>query len=198
MTAAASVLQLKFPTPTARALAPAPKWELSELTGRMTEISHGGLSVACWLLLDAQKNGEPCAWVTAVESTFFPPDLAKAGADLDALPVIAVKSAAEGARAASRLLRSGAFGLVVLDLGPCPGLVAALQGRLAALALKHDAALVLLTEKTPDAPSVGSMVSLRMQVKRQGFNVRLQALKDKRRGPGWALEEVVSGPAGLR
>lgn len=155
------------------------------------------------MVLDAQVAGEPCAWVTRSESTFFPPDLARVGVDLDTLAVVFVSSAAQAARATARLVRSGAFGVVVMDLGPSADIPIPLQGHLAGLAIKHDAAIVLITEKTASAPSVGSMVSLRIEAQRERldearFSIRFAILKDKRRGPGWTHEEVARGPAGLR
>jgi recombination protein RecA len=170
------------------------------------EISGRGcvspLSAAAGLILEAQAGVEPCAWVTLPGSTFFPPDLQRFGVDLDALPVVFVPTAQGAARAAARLLRSGGFGLLVLDLGENADVSIALQGRLTGLALKHDAAVVLLTQKTPSAPSVGSMVSLRAEPRRrseqgEGYRVTLAVLKDKRHGPGWIHEEVMHGPDGL-
>src|SRR5476651_929143 len=94
-------------------IAPAGSWCRSELSGRLTEISGRGcvspLSAAAALLLEAQAGGEPCAWLSRDESNFFPPDLARFGIDLDALPVVFVPSPQKAARAAARLLRSGAF-----------------------------------------------------------------------------------------
>lgn len=182
-----------------------PGWEREQLSGRLTELSgSSALTAAAGLVLEAQVGAEPCAWVTRKESTFFPPDLARSGIDLDALAVVFVSSASEAARSASRLVRSGAFGLVVLDLGRSPPVATPLEGRLAMLAREHDAAVVVLTEKAASEPSFGSMVSLRMEARRirkEGgarFRMRLTALKDKRRGPGWTHDEVVHGPAGLR
>jgi recombination protein RecA len=182
-------------------------WCRPELSGRLTEISGRGsvspLSAAAALLLEAQAGGEPCAWLTLRDGFFFPPDLFRFGIDLGALPVVFVPSAQAAARAAARLVRSGAFGLLILDLGPEPGISIALQGRLTGLALKHDAAVVLLTQKCTSAPSVGSMVSLRAEPRRSRvdeavYRVSLTVLKDKRRGPGWLHEEVMLGPDGLR
>jgi recombination protein RecA len=167
-------------------------------------MSGGALTAATTLVLEAQVAAEPCAWVSRPESTFFPPDLERSGVDLDALVVVFVSSAGEAARSASRLVRSGAFGLVVLDLGASSEIAMPLESRLAGLAREHDAAIVMLTEKDASAPSVGSMISLRMEAQRiraegeGSFRLRLTALKDKRRGPGWTHDEVVHGPAGLR
>src|SRR4051812_42144282 len=134
-------------------------WNRSELSGRLVEISGRGcvspLSAAVALVLGAQAGGGPCAWLTLPDSTLFPPDLQRFGVDLDALPVVFADKPQALAKAAARLLRSGAFGLLVLDLGKDPDLSIALQGRLTGLAIKHDAAVVLLTEKSASAPSVG-------------------------------------------
>jgi recombination protein RecA len=123
--------------------------------------------------------------------------------DLDALVVVRVPGAQEAARAAEGLVRSGAFGLLVLDLGQAARLPTPMQGRLVSLAKRHDAAIVCLTAKSREAASLGSMVSLRAEALRDGdagagFRCELRVLKDKCRGPGWSHREVVRGPAGLR
>lgn len=184
---------------------PAP-WSLPEIAGRLVEISGqeatAALTLAFGLVLEAQRQGEPVAWVTPRENSFYPPDAAEGGVDLDALVVVRVPDARVVARAAERLVRSGAFGLIVLDVGaakiPTP-----LQARLAGLAQKHHTALVCLTEKERKTPSLGSLVSLRVQAQRtrtpEGqFTCTLTVLKDKRRGPTWTHTEVCRGPAGLR
>jgi len=76
------------------------------------------------------------------------------------------------------------------------------QGRLVTLAQSHDAAVVCITEKSNDAGSLGSLVSLRVEAlrtrgkDRDGFDVTIRALKDKRRGPGWTRAIKRRGPAG--
>jgi recombination protein RecA len=155
-------------------------------------------------VLTAQVRGEPAAWV-AVRShgLFYPPDAAEAGVDLAALAVVLVPDAAAAGRAADRLVRSGAFGLVVLDLGPEAELPMPLMARLVRLAAAHATAVLCLTVKPPGRPSLGSLVSLRAQARHQRleggrFACTLEVLKDKRRGPGRCWEEVRRGPAGLR
>ena len=102
-----------------------PRWCHSELVGRLVELSGQGatatLTLAFGLLLDAQRLGETAAWVAAGPRLFYPPDVAEGGVDLAALAVIRTHGAAAAARAADRLLRSGAFGLLVLDLGRAAG-----------------------------------------------------------------------------
>src|SRR5262249_9390415 len=99
-------------------------------------------------------------------------------------------------RSAERLLRSGAFGLVILDLGTAE-LAMPVQGRLVTLAQTHDAAVVCLTEKSADAASLGSLISLRAEATRLRDEITLRVIKDKRRGPGALRKAPVRGPDGL-
>lgn len=185
---------------------PAPRWQLDDLTGRLVELSGVGavasLTAVTALVLEAQGRGEPCAWIVQPGSSFFPPDLADSGVDLDALVVVRVRDAITLARAADTLLRSGSFGLVVLELGPDGELATATQGRLLGLAQHHDAALIAITARSRNAASLGSIVSLRAEAVRErvrgGFQVTVRALKDKRRGPGWNQPIAVMAPAGLK
>lgn len=186
-------------------VAPRSPWNLSEVAGRFVEISaskaSAALSIAFPLVRQAQARGEPVGWVTLAESFFYPPDAAQSGADLSALVVVRLVRAEDIARAGEKLLRSGAFGLVVLDLGqadiPMP-----LQTRLAGLARRHHTALICLTEKDRAAFSLGSLVSLRVHAEKKRaegrrFVCTLRVLKDKRRGPTWNDEDFYTGPAGL-
>jgi len=204
---------------------PEPAWSRAGLSGRLCELSAAPnaasavLTAACDLILDTQHAGEPVAWITTTThiffppdlaasgvdlAAFFPPDLAASGVDLAALILVRVRTAADAARAADRLLRSGAFGLVVLDLsGGAAEVPIPLQGRLVQLALAHDTAVLCLTEKEHDAPSLGSLVSLHGRARRRRlgpdrFAGELEFLKDKRHGPGWTHRAVYRGPDGLR
>lgn len=181
-------------------------WTLTEINGRLLEISGSrvtaSLTLAFGLVLEAQQQGELVGWSTPSENSFYPPDAAERGVDLDSLVVVRVPDLYAVPRAGEKLLRSGAFGLVVLDIGtvriPMP-----LQARLAGLAHRYHAALVCLTEKESREPSLGSLISLRVQAQRkrvseEQFACELQVLKDKRRGPTWSEKEIYYGPAGLR
>ncbi len=183
-----------------------PRWDLQEIAGRLTELSGLGgsacLTLATSMVLDAQRQAETVAWITSSNSSFFPLDVAAAGVDLEALAVVRVPDAPSVARAADRLARSGAFGLLVLDLGANPRVPAALQARLRSLARKHDTAILCLTEKRASASSLGSLVSLRgeARIRRVGddrFACELRILKDKHRGPGWMHTEICRGPEGM-
>lgn len=183
-----------------------PTWNLSTLAGRLVEVSGdpagAPLTLVFRLVLGAQRQGEPVVWVGRRQSSFFPPDVAEAGVDLEAFAVVWAPGALAAARAADLLLRSGGFGLVVVDLGAGARLPVAAQTRLAGLAKQHRAALVAITEKDGDRPSLGSLVSLRAHAVRTGkerecFRCEARALKDKRRGPGWRHVELCRGPDGL-
>ncbi len=183
------------------------EWGLSTFAGRFVEVSAdqagAALTLAFRLVLEAQKEGEPVAWITGRVSTFFPPDAADTGVDLSALAVIWAPEVIAAARAAEHLLRSGSFGLVVLDLGAKAHLPLHAQSRLAGQARQHAAILLCLTEKERNRPSLGSLVSVRVHAARRAragdrFRCETEILKDKRRGPGWDQMEVCRGPDGLR
>jgi recombination protein RecA len=183
------------------------RWRLTRLAGRLVEISGTGnaasLTVACGLVLEAQQRAEPVAWVTLAHSTFFPPDAAEGGVDLDSLIVVRVPNAQAAGRAADRLLRSDGFGLVILDLGADAGIPAPLLSRISGLVTRHRSAVVIVTEKPETVPSLSSLVSVRVeahrkQIERDRFRCRLVVLKDKHAGPAWSYVEDCRGPAGLR
>jgi recombination protein RecA len=187
---------------------PLARWGLESLAGRLSELSGIGatarLSLAVGLVCEAQHTGEVAVWVTNRRNTFFPPDATQSGADLNRLPVVFTPDAPAAARAAWRLVQSGGFGLVVLDLvGTVAEVPIPLQSRLTSAAQAHGAAVVFVTEKPADRPSLGSLVSLRCEARRETvgagrFLCIARALKDKRRGPGWTYTEARHGPAGLR
>ena len=62
-------------------------WCLATFAGRFTEISGAStgasLTLVARLLLETQKQGEPVAWITTRESTFYPPDAADASGRRD-------------------------------------------------------------------------------------------------------------------
>lgn len=184
------------------------------MRGRLVEIfgasSSAALTSTLGIVRDAQQEGETAVWITPPESCFFPPDAAEAGVDLFALTVVRVP-AKSFARAADKLVRSGAFGLVVLDLEQATKadlcrsalLGDAALSRLLGLAQKHDVAVIFLTRQGPAASHLGSLVSLRGEARRvrlrtDQYEVEVRVVKDKRRAPGWRHAEPCRGPAGLR
>lgn len=187
------------------------RWGLEALAGRMVELSSdgatgAGLTVCAGLIAEAHAAGEQAAWVWTGGGVFFAPDVAASGVDLDALVVVRVPEARAGGRAADKLLRSGGFGVVVLDLGDgvaaSRALTPALLARLQALAERHRATLICLTDKKEEAPSLGAAVSLRASSRRRregaDWVVEVVAHKDRRGGPGWKQREVCHGTPGLR
>jgi recombination protein RecA len=191
------------------ALLPAatPAWGIQVLAGRLVELcgwrSSAVLTSAFGLVLEAQRCGEPVAWIAPRHDCFYPPDAAANGVDLAALVVVRPPDAAQVPRAADHLARSGAFGLLVLDLGTEPRIPVPVLARLLGLAQKHAVAIVCLSEKPPAAASLGSLVSLRADVERirrapGTFACTLRVTKDKRRAPGWEHAELCLGPTGFR
>ena len=181
-------------------------WCLDTLAGRFVEVSGSAataaLTATATLILQAQRRGEPVAWIAGRRSIFFPPDFAASGIDLDALPVVHVTDARQASRVADALLRSGGFAIVVLDLGCGTDFSIAVQTRLAGLAKKHHTALLCITRKSERAVPLGSLVSIRGEIERKRanfdrFSFKLRVVKDKRRGPGWSHVEVCRGPDGL-
>jgi len=94
-----------------------PLWQLSDLAGRLVELSGqqaaARLTAAFGLVLEAQICGDRAAWVTCGQGTFFPPDVAAGGVDVESLPVVRIDHTRAAGRAAEHLVRSGGFGLVV-------------------------------------------------------------------------------------
>lgn len=204
------------------------------------------LAVAC--VRQAQAQGEPVAWIQRAGGSLFPPDFADSGIDLDALLIVHVglttgngtrpgrptgKSVAappirgvaslhpqdhDMAKAAELLLRSGGFGLLVIDLTAVPaadanadcapsqaksnGLELAVQSRLLGLAREHRCQVLLLSERGSRGGSLGPLISLciepkRTRVGRGEFAIAPHARKDK---SGLLCELAVEarrGPWGL-
>lgn len=148
----------------------APLWQLFQ-PGQLVELSGrapGKLSAVVQLIVHAQAEHEPVAWVALRDGAcFYPPDFRRAGVDLAALSVVRLgeDAGAHGlVRAAEVLLRSGAFGLVVIDLlHGVPRGELSWQARLSGLLRRHAARAVVLTESTAKEASLGPLVSLRVE-----------------------------------
>jgi recombination protein RecA len=177
----------------------------------LVELSGGPgsarLTLAASLVRRAQLEGETVAWIQSPAAPGpFLPDLIAAGIDPDALPFVRLPAGAERQapfRVAEMLVRSGAFGLVVLDARNGPARIpSAVQGRLHAAAREHRSRVVLLTEKSAGTESAGSLVGIRVEprrirVGRGTFVIETHVLKNK---PGIAMEDAVEhrrGPWGL-
>lgn len=183
-----------------------PRLDHRTLAGRLTELSGVGASAALTLAFtvvrEIQQRGEPVAWIMSGESLFYPPDVSDSGVDCEALVVVCVPDTVSIACAAEILARSGAFGLVVLDLGGQAQIPTSLQARLLHAAQRHDMVMLCLTDTHQHLPSLGSLVSLRLEARRQPladgqYRCECVAHKDKRYGPGWCHGAAYAPPLGL-
>lgn len=198
-----------------RLLPDLPGWRVVDLAGRLVELSGlrstAHLTAAFGLVLDAQLCGDRAAWITSEQSAFFPPDVDAGGVDLESLPVVRVPNVRTAGRAVEHLVRSGGFGLVVVDLSGEPlyeghalheaSLPVPLLTRLLGLARTHHVAVLILTRKSADAASLNSLIALRAEaqwVACEGtYEVHVRVLKDKRHAPGWDHRERCRGSVGM-
>lgn len=65
---------------------------------------------------DSVPNPALIAWIATTRSLFFPPDAVESGIALDRLVLLRLETSGAQIRAATRVVHSGAFGLVVVDL----------------------------------------------------------------------------------
>lgn len=184
------------------------RWQGEALAGRIIELSGstGRTSTAVSMLLAAQRAGEAVVWIEPTDGSLYPPDLAAAGVDLDALVIVRVptKEGPEGlCRVAEWLVRSGGFGLLVMDLmGRAPAAQSPWQTRLSGLLRRHDAQLCVLSDSEAAAPSLGTMVALRLEPQRQrdedgSFLLSHHVLKNKLGVAHGPAPERRRAPAGL-
>ena len=132
--------------------------------GELVGVSRSAqVTTALALLWSAQREGDPVAWVRSTPDGFFAPDAQALGLDLGALTVVRAPDSAQAARAAGLLLRSGALGALVLDLGEPSAVSAGAWARLRAWAERHEAALVVLT---PPGARLDALVSWRANTAR--------------------------------
>lgn len=170
----------------------------SRIAGQIVELSEdraqGALSGLAELILQAQSEGYQVAWIECGKTIFFPPDVAARGIDIEALTVVWAPDAQGALKACDTLLRSGAFSLVVVDglSQACDDAVLARLGR-----LLEQQAVVFLTRKKPEAPTLGTQVSLRVAVVPGPTGIRFMVLKDKRAAFRPVQEIMFHGPAGL-
>jgi recombination protein RecA len=143
---------------------------------RIVELAGGPrasrTTLAASLVVEAQMLNEPVAWIERRAGDLFPPDLAACGVDLSALIVVRVADdERSGPRAAELLLRSGAFGLVVIDYAhaatPRARATEAWLGRIAALARLHESRVLVLAAPPVTAPALGTLVSVRIETVRE-------------------------------
>ncbi len=163
--------------------------------GELSQTGYGGtLTLTAGLIAKTQARGEQTAWLAAQDSLFFPPDLAARGIDLSAVTVC--RTPPDGVlQVADWLLRSNAFGLIVAD-GLAVRVADAELGRLGRLAEESGTAMLFLTVKEDDEPSLGTQVALRVAVHPCPGGAEAVTLKDKR-GTRTRTEWSFDGPMGL-
>jgi recombination protein RecA len=181
---------------------------ISTFAGRLTEwtsaVPYIYLTPLCSVIRTAQISREPTVWISCCNYTFFPPDAANHGISLENLPLIKIRTVKHAVRASEHLLRSGAFGLIIIDLPVHIFIEQGKLGKLARLADLHNTAVIISTKQEGKySTTLGSMISLRLEIGRQylganKFRYTIHATKDKQRTPGWKYSEVYYGPAGLR
>ncbi len=181
-----------------------PKQRLVEISGDNRAFKR---TVAVSALLQAQQQGETSAWIQYDGGTLYPPDLHVSGVDFRGLAVVQIpqkESPFSLFKAAELLLRSGAMGLVVVDLGEAKlrNTDTAWQGRLLSLSREHHCTVVLMTDKTSKVGSLGPLISLRIEpqwhrVSRGRFAVEYVYLKNKIGAPE-PPPQILRAPWGLR
>jgi recombination protein RecA len=197
-----------LPVERIRALPVAPALCEQIPAGRITELSsaraQGRFTAAVSIVMRAQAEGEPIVWIQPKGGSLFPPDLHEAGVDLGGLTVVHIPPAAGArgrVRAAELVLRSGAFGAVVVDLTDGLPRSSAWSGRLHGLAHQHACRVVVLTSTDESRGSAGPLVGVRLQPTRDRrgpgrFAVSARVLRDKSGLGVTPMEEVRRGPWG--
>jgi len=188
-------------------------WRFADLKGQLIELSEeipfGALTFASELILAAQQADEPVGWISARSSIFYPPDMAENGVDISAISVVSVSGEREAAWACDLLIRSGAFGFVIVDLEAARRLTDASVARLIHLSRRHGTVVLFLTVSGAQQPSLSSLVSLRGVVRRRSttagrgaagpspFFCEVTTVKDKHQAPGRKLTRRYDGPIGV-
>lgn len=214
----ATILDFETPTPARPDARP-----LAQLIapGRLVELCGAAqTSTAVAILAHVQREGETAAWIQPARGELYPPDLAAAGVDVEALIVIHVPEASQSnsmsgpagqCRTAELLLRSGGFGLIVLDFCRAePTGSTAWQGRLLGLARQHEARVLILRREARESlgPLVGMRVASRVervrgddppgfQPRTGQFEIQHEVLKNKSGGPLEPAAIRIRGPWGL-
>lgn len=161
------------------------------LRGRLTEIAGkgggAGLTLAFSLLEEAQSRDESVLWICSGRKLFYPEDAYRSGVELSRLPVLVLKDVQDACVSAGRLLGSGGFGCIVWDLASWrreeQKIPLAFLGRLNAMTRKYRTSFLVLTDKSKEDPSLGCLVSLRLQVEalpRHPELLEVEVVRDKR------------------
>lgn len=184
-------------------------FDLAGLTGKIVEFSGWNqsacLSLTIPLIQESQKSIKECAWILPSakrgESLFFPPDFQSAGIDCSRIPIIRSTSVVDSFGIAEKLIRSGGFSLVVLDLTEGKRVRGSTVGRISSMAQKYQSLVLCLTRNPPGHPSLDPMVFIHVHVdaclKNGIYQVRASVQKDKTQAPGLQRTWKYETPIGL-
>lgn len=175
-----------------------PRGKVSVLTGP----PGSGRTGVARRVVETALAGQLDTAVVDAQRTLAAFDWAHLG-DHDGFRVVRPPQPAQGAWCADLLLRSGAFGLVVLDGGPA--LDRSTAARLAALAKEHDAALLVVADEGAAPPSAAVRLVVRREPRRWQRLVVIQVEKGGTRARvevehrvGWARRMVGGSGVGDR
>lgn len=183
--------------------------ELEGFQGQLSELSatrgQAYLSLLFDLIAQSQRRGEPAAWIGDRPTLFYGPDARHRRIDWEAVVLISLSSAQARAVAADQLLRSGAFGLVIIDLAgaTAPHIGSPLMHRLAQWSRRHHSATLFINDITAESSALSSLLQRRVSARWSDVDAEqlvatYTITKDKRGAPGAQIEEVYDGPMGLR
>lgn len=174
--------------------------------GQITEISGGASSGKSTLALHvcARALAERAVGWIGPAHTFWPLAALEAGLPTERLLVLQVSDGLSALRGAQILLGCpSAVAVLVVNLPvhfqARPAQLQALQR----LAAHSQTALVLLTERPPDAPALGPLVALRLHVRRGNQTgivtpLQVEVLRHKSGPSQQSIEELFHGPDRLR
>jgi hypothetical protein len=171
-------------------------WALDAWYGRLANICGSGrVSAAVQLLAQAQRQGEPCAWIVSAGLEPFIPDLAAAGVSLSSLIWVRLDDPSKAARAGDLLTRSGGVGLVLIELERSPP--KGLLRRLAGHAQRDRAAIILLSDEPYLDSAVGRSISGRVAAQSWDRSAwEFHPLRDRANPRPWVHTEVCDAPPG--
>ncbi len=192
-------------------------WSYASLRGILAELSAPGLgggllTEATLQLAAAQRQGGLVCLIHSDPAIMpYPPDLQRCGVDVRALLCVRLATPELALRAAIRVGQSSAFALILVDLCQLPWQrrtpplsppqVTPYLARLAAWCRKSEHAVLFLTLKEAEAPSLGPLITLRACLQAQperGVDAyRVEVTKDKRGGPRPGPQRSPLLPSGL-
>ncbi|TVR57650.1 MAG: hypothetical protein EA426_11770 [Spirochaetaceae bacterium] len=205
-------------------------WSVRSFAGALVELtgssSSAVFSVVAPLIHEAQRAGEPCAWISTQNETFFLPDFIRCGVDTGRLTVVRVPNTRAVSHSAEYLARSAGFGFLVVDFtaGDVRDIESHFADRIVRLARRHDIAVLCLTRSSAHVQrqrsgtlarrsrderghdglhdTLGSLVSIRAEASRERaddgtFRSVVRIVKDRHRGPGRSYSVMRYGPDGV-